>query len=62
MNKDKPCEMRQPFSIKRIIEELKLEEVDTQKRPTPVAKPLLHKDLKGRPRFKVGIIDLQLEC
>jgi len=45
-------ELRQPFLIKRIIDELNLSLVDSQKRPTPVAKPLLHKDLQGKPRVK----------
>ena len=45
-------ELRQPFLTKRIINELNLSSVETQKRPTPVAKPLLHKDLQGKPRVK----------
>ena len=45
-------EIKQPFLTRRIINELKLSEIDSQKRPTLVGKPLLHKDLKGKPRIK----------
>ena len=51
-NADGTYEIRQLYLIRRIIDELKLDETISQKRPTPVAKPLLHKDLKGKPRVK----------
>ena len=34
------------------MEELNLAQVETQKRPTLVSSPLLHKDLDGKERFK----------
>ena len=34
------------------MEELNLAQVETQKRPTPVSSPLLHKDLDGKERVK----------
>ena len=43
-------EMSQPFLIRRIIEFLGLEEHKNKGRDTPVGKPLLNKDLDGRPR------------
>ena len=49
---DRMYKLKQPFLTRCIIDELKLSEVDSQKRPTPVGKPLLHKDLKGKPRVK----------
>ena len=45
-------ELRQPFLIDRIIKKLNLDNVNTQKRHTPLCKPLLHKDLQGKPRVK----------
>ena len=45
-------EIRQLFLIQRIIESLNLEDVTTQKRATPVIKPLLYKDSNGKPRIK----------
>ena len=49
---DRSYELKQPYLIKRIINELKLSITETQKRPTPVATPLLHKDLAGLERVK----------
>ena len=45
-------DIRQPHLIQCIINELKIEDTKTQKRPTPVTKPLLHNDLKGKDRVK----------
>ena len=50
--KDGRYELRQPFLIDRIIEALNLDNTNTQKRPIPVCKLLLHKDLKGKSRVK----------
>jgi len=49
---DGSYELKQPFLIKRIVDELNLSIVDSQKRTTPVAVPLLHKDLAGQDRIK----------
>ena len=45
-------ELKQPYLTKRIIDELNLSAVETQKRPTPVASPFLHKYLIGKERVK----------
>ena len=50
---DGSYELKQPYLIKRIIDELKLSITKTQKRPMPVATPLLHKDLAGLERVKL---------
>ena len=42
--------MRQPFLSRRILEFLSLDENRTNKRYTPVEKPLLNRDLDGVPR------------
>ena len=44
---DESCEVNQHSLIQRITQELNISAVDTQKRPTPVATTLLHKDLQG---------------
>ena len=49
---DGSYELKQPYLTQRILQELNLSAVDTQKRPTPVATPLLHKDLQGHARVK----------
>ena len=49
---DGTCELKQMFLTKRIVEELNLPAVETQKRPTPFASPLLHEDLAGHERAK----------
>ena len=51
-HQDGTYELKQPYLTKRIIQELKLSSVETQKRSTPVACPLLHKDLAGSERIK----------
>ena len=43
-------EMVQPFLIERIIKYVRLDDKQTQKRTTPVGKPVLFKDLKCLPR------------
>jgi len=52
----KRFQMAQPFLIDRIVSFLGLTDnefdVATNKRATPVGKPLLHKDLEGKPRKK----------
>ena len=50
-NKDQSFEIRQPFLIDRILALLELDD-NVKSRPTPVTKPLLHKDLDGPPRVK----------
>ena len=45
---DGTYEIGQHLLIQRIIDEMKLESTMTQNRPTPVAKLLLHNDLKGK--------------
>ena len=49
---DGSYELKQPFLIKRIVNELNLLIVDSQKHTTPVATLLLHKDLAGQDRIK----------
>ena len=49
---DGSYELKQPYLIKHIVNELKLSITETQKCPTPVATPLLHKDLAGLERVK----------
>ena len=47
-------ELTQPFLIERIVKFLGLSDndfnVDTSSKPTPVGKPVLNKDLEGKPR------------
>ena len=45
-------ELCQPFLIERIIKLVGLEETDKQKRTTPVGKPLLYRNLEGKPYKK----------
>ena len=45
-------ELKHPYLIQRTIEGLNLSHAETQKRPTPVAKHLLYKDVKDKTRFK----------
>lgn len=47
---DYSFEMFQPFLIKRIIDYIGIDGRMTNSRETPVGKPLLHKDLEGKPR------------
>ena len=49
---DGSYELRQPFLIRKIINELNLSSVETQKQPALVAKLSLHEDLQGKPRVK----------
>ena len=49
---DGSYDLKHPYLTQRIIQELKLSVVETQKRPTPVTTPLLHKDLQGHERIK----------
>ena len=49
---DGSCELNQPCLTQRTIEGLNLSHVETKRRPTPVATPLLHKYLKGNTRVK----------
>ena len=41
-------ELKQPYLTKRIVDKLNLSAVETQKGPTPVSSPLLHKNLTGK--------------
>ena len=52
-HQDGTYELKQPYLTKRIIQELKLSSVETQKCSTPVACPLLHKYLAGSERVKL---------
>ena len=51
---DRRFKLAQPFLIDRIIAFLEIDandfEMDTNTKSTPVGKPLLHKDLEGKPR------------
>ena len=51
-HRDGTHELKKPHLTRRIVEELNLAQVETQKRPTPVSSPLLHKDLDGKERVK----------
>ena len=50
-HKNGTCDLKQPFLIERIIKEINIDDVMTQKRPTPVTKDFLHKDLNVKPRI-----------
>ena len=50
-NDDGTIELKQKYLIERILQALSLDiEMTAASKPTPVIKPLLHKDLKGLPR------------
>lgn len=49
-DRGKQFEMTQPFLIDRIIQAVGFEPRMTDARPTPVVKPLLHRDIDGEPR------------
>ena len=50
-NSDGTIELKQKFLIERILKALGLDmDIISAAKPTPVIKPLLHKDLKGLPR------------
>ena len=50
--KDRMHEIRQLFLIKHVVDELNLEEINSEKRLTLVVKLLVCKDLKGKLRAK----------
>ena len=51
-HRDETYELKQPHLTKRIVEELNLAQVETQKLLAPLSSPLLHKDLCGKERVK----------
>ena len=57
---DKRFKISQPYLTDRIISFLSIDsndhKVETNVKSTPVGKPLLHKDLSGKPRKEHGTI------
>ena len=48
---DGSCELNQPCLIQRTTKGLIMSHFETQKKPTPTAKSLLRKNLKGKTSF-----------